>query len=58
MYVNFPENRWPEIEKAEGESKESRLIYNNLKDEFIDKFWTNDVSFENSAKEILPEQSI
>jgi anaerobic magnesium-protoporphyrin IX monomethyl ester cyclase len=56
MYVKFPENRWPEIEKAEGDSKESQIIYNSLKDEFIDKFWSNDVSFENSAKETLPEQ--
>ena len=58
MYVKFPENRWPEIERAEGNSKESQSIYNNLKDEFIDRFWNSDVSFENSAKEVIPELSL
>ncbi len=58
MYVKFPENRWPEIERAEGNSKESQSIYNNLKNEFLDKFWNNDVSFENSAKEVIPELSL
>ena len=54
MYVNFPENRWPEIEKAEGDSKESQLIYENLKEEFIEKFWEKSISFERSAEEINP----
>ena len=54
MYVNFPERRWPEIKKAEGNSKESQLAYDNLKAEFVDKFWENSISFENSAKEINP----
>ena len=58
MYVKFPENRWSEIERAEGNSKESQSIYNNLKDEFIDRFWNSDVSFENSAKEVIPELSL
>ena len=57
MYVNFPENRWPEIEKAEGNSKESQLIYENLKEEFIEKFWEKSVSFERSAEEINPFNS-
>ena len=54
MYVNFSERRWPEIKKAEGNSKESQLAYDNLKAEFVDKFWNNSISFENSAKEINP----
>ena len=39
MYVNFSERRWPEIKKAEGNSKESQLAYDNLKAEFVDKYW-------------------
>jgi radical SAM superfamily enzyme YgiQ (UPF0313 family) len=54
MYVNFPENRWPEINKAEGESKESAKIYNDLKMEFEDKYWNKSVSFETSSKELDP----
>ena len=54
MYVNFPERRWPEIEKAEGDSSESNRIYNDLKEEFIDKYWNKSFSFEDSAKEINP----
>ena len=57
MYVNFPENRWPEIEKAEGNSSESNIIYNNLKEEFVDTYWKKGISFEDSAKETLPELS-
>ncbi len=54
MYVNFPEKRWPEIQKAEGQTSESKRIYNNLKLEFEDKFWNKTVSFEKSAKELNP----
>ena len=54
MYVKFPENRWPEIRKAEGNSNDSQLKYNNLKEEFKDKFWKKSVSFEHSAKEVSP----
>ena len=54
MYVKFPENRWPEIRKAEGNSNDSQLVYNNLKEEFKDKFWKKSVSFEHSAKEVNP----
>ena len=45
---------WSEIKKAEGNFKESQLAYDNLKAEFVDKFWKNSTSFENSAKEINP----
>jgi radical SAM superfamily enzyme YgiQ (UPF0313 family) len=54
MYVNFPESRWPEIRKAEGESKESAKIYNNLKLEYQEKYWNKSVSFETSSKELDP----
>ena len=55
MYVNFPENRWPEIKKAEGDSSESNIIYNDLKEEFIDKYWKKGISFEKSAKDTFTE---
>ena len=55
MYVKFPENRWAEIKTAEGDSVESNIIYNNLKEEFIDKYWKKSVSFENSAKHDLAQ---
>jgi len=58
MYVNFPENRWAEIKTAEGDSVESNIIYNNLKEEFIDKYWKGGISFEDSAQEVLPELSL
>ena len=58
MYVKFPENRWPEIRKAEGNLNDSQLIYNNLKEEFKDKFWKKSVSFEHSAKEVNPQDFI
>jgi radical SAM superfamily enzyme len=54
MYVNFPEDRWPEIERAEGESEESQKCYDNLKEEFIATYWKKSVSFEKSAEEINP----
>lgn len=52
MYVNFPESRWPEIKKAEAETKEGIKIYNNLKQEYIDKFWDQDsTSFERASSQ-------
>jgi anaerobic magnesium-protoporphyrin IX monomethyl ester cyclase len=41
LYVNFPESRWPEIEKAEIETKEGRKIFEQLRDEFVDRFWNH-----------------
>ena len=57
MYVKFPEDKWDKIKKAEQDTKEGRKQYEELKKEFIDKFWNNDdahVSFEDSAAEIDP----
>jgi len=34
LYVKFPESRWPEIKKAEGDSKEANAVYEKLKNEF------------------------
>ena len=49
MYVNFPENRWPEIQKAEADTPEGIKTFEKLKKEFIDSFWDDDSSFESSA---------
>ncbi len=35
MYVKFPKSRWPEIKKAEDDSK----LHSKLSAEFIDTFW-------------------
>ena len=36
MYVKFPKDRWPEIEKAEEDTE----LFNKLKDEFLNTFWS------------------
>ena len=43
--------------EAEGNSKESQLMYENLKEEFIEKFWEKSISFERSAEGINPINS-
>ena len=50
MYVNFSENRWPDIRKAEDDEN----LYEELKIEYIDRFWNNEISFEQSSEEINP----
>ena len=50
MYVNFPEDRWPEIRRAE----EDDNLYEKLKIEYIDKFWNEEISFEQSSQEVIP----
>ena len=55
MYVNFPENRWPEIKKAEADTPKGRDFFEKLKDEFINLYWEEDSSFETSASaEVSP----
>ncbi len=50
MYVRFPEERWPEIKKAERETPEGIRIYNNLKDEFMDQYFNiNSESIERAS---------
>ena len=39
MYVKFPESRWPEVKKAEGNTPEGNKIYNRLKEEFVAAFF-------------------
>ncbi len=50
MYVNFPEDRWAEIRKAENNEN----LYQELKKEYMDKFWDQEISFEHSSLEINP----
>jgi len=57
MYVNFSEDRWSEIEKAEADTPEGGKIFEELKEEFIETFWKEDSSFESSASaEVSPFQ--
>ena len=39
LYVKFPKSRWGEIRKAEGNTPEADRIYNELKDEFMNKYF-------------------
>ena len=39
MYVNFPESRWKEIQKAEANTIEGRRVFERLRNEFINEFW-------------------
>lgn len=41
MYVKFPESRWPEIHEAEKETPEGQKIYEVLKKEFMEQFFSN-----------------
>ena len=57
MYVNFPEERWDEIRRAEENTPEGEKIFEELKKEFVDTFWKNEkqkISFEKSSLEIHP----
>ena len=38
LYVKFPKDRWKEIEKAEKDDVEGQKIYNELKEEFLEKY--------------------
>ena len=49
MYVNFPEDRWDQIKIAEANTKEGNREYNNLKEEFMETFWKDGISFEEFA---------
>ena len=58
MYCRFPESRWNEIEKAEEDSPEGNKIYEGLKKEFMDKYWSKSVSFEQAAAENDPHATL
>jgi anaerobic magnesium-protoporphyrin IX monomethyl ester cyclase len=42
LYVSFPKSRWPEIKKAEKNTTEGQIIYENLKEEFVEKYLYKD----------------
>ena len=42
MYVNFDEDRWPEIRLAEGNTREAGERFAALKEEFIANYWSKD----------------
>jgi hypothetical protein len=41
LYVKFPKNRWDEIRLAEENSDKGNRIYQDLKDEYLDKYFTS-----------------
>jgi radical SAM superfamily enzyme YgiQ (UPF0313 family) len=48
LYVKFPQNRWPDIKKAEADTPEGEKIHSELKQEYIEKYLqrANDVTKE------------
>ena len=38
LYVKFPKNRWKDIERAEKNDIEGNKIYNELKQEYLEKY--------------------
>ena len=38
LYVKFPKNRWPDIKRAEADNPESERIYDELKQEYVEKY--------------------
>ena len=38
LYVKFPKNRWKEIEQAEKNDNEGNKIYEELREEYIEKY--------------------
>ena len=56
MYVRFPDSRWKEIRQAEEDTPEGLRIYNELKKEFMDRYWKDEGDdFEAAALEQLPQ---
>ena len=41
MYVKFPKNRWKDIEKAESFDDEGNKVWNELRQEYLDRFLNN-----------------
>ena len=56
LYVKFPKSRWKEIEKAEKFDDEGNKIYNELKQEHIEKFFPKaeeDLTGGTDSKEVI-----
>ena len=58
FYCRFPEERWDEIKKAEENSPTGNKKYEELKKEFMDKYWSKDISFEQAASENDPHATL
>ena len=58
FYCRFPEEKWDQIKKAEEISQNGNKIYEELKKEFIDKYWNKDISFEQAAAENDPHATL
>ena len=58
LYCRFPEERWSEVKKAEENSPEGNKIYDELKKEFMDRYWNKSISFEQSAAENDPHATL
>lgn len=41
MYVKFPESRWPEIKQAESLTPEGDAVWERLRQEFVEQFFTS-----------------
>ena len=54
MYARFEEERWPEIELAEQDTPEGREKYEELRQEFVDRFWSTEpsTSFEEASASV------
>ena len=49
LYVNFPKSRWSDIKRAEADTPEGNRMFNELKEEFVDRFWKKEsTSFEDA----------
>ena len=58
FYVKFPKSKWKDIKRAEENTLEGKRIYNDLKNEFVEKYWDKNISFEQSASENDPHSRI
>ena len=58
MYCRFPESKWNKIRKAEEDTPEGNKMYEELKKEFMEKYWTKDISFERAAAENDPHATL
>ena len=55
MYVKFPKSRWKDIEKAEKFDDEGNKIWNELRQEYLDRFLNNPetaITEQGNSKEI------
>ena len=58
FYVKFPESKWPEIERAESDTPDGQRLFDELRQEFIEKYWNKDLSFEDAAAGVDPHSPI